>query len=175
MSYTRPMSENELATASRDELLPSLRQLAMVNEQLAAVNEQQKTLIGALQARLSTLEHKRAGRSGPGMPGPTPPRTPPPPPTQPRTQRGRGFGRPRLPPTETVDQVVETCPAGGTPRAGGWVQATREVLEVPLGPGRVSAPQDRARRWPRWEKRQMPPVALDGLVLDAQQRGGSGG
>ena len=168
------MSENELAAASRDELIAYLRQLEMVNAQLVAVNEQQKTLIAALQARLSALEQKLAGRSGPGMPGNKPARTKPVTPAKPRKQRERGFGRPRLPPTETVEHVMEACPDCGITLVGGWVQATREVLEVPIVPVRVIEHQYWARICPTCEKRQLPKVELAGIILDEQQRVGIG-
>jgi transposase len=161
------MSESELAAASRDELIAYVRQLV-------AVTDQQKALIAALQARISALEQKVAGRGGPGMPGNKAARAKPAKPAKPRKQRGRGFGRPRLPPTETVEHALAACPECGTTLAGGWVQVTREVIEVPSAPVRVIEHQYVARICPTCEKRQMPKIELAGVVLDEQQRVGIG-
>jgi hypothetical protein len=106
------MLESELADASRDELIAYIRQLE-------AVGEQHQQVIAALQTRVHALEQKLAGRSGPGMPGTKPPRSGATKPAKPRKNRGHGFGRPRLPPTETVQHVLHQCPDCGTALAGG--------------------------------------------------------
>jgi transposase len=161
------MSESELAAASRDELIALIRRLE------AAVGDQ-TALNDALQQRIRALEHRLAGRGGPGMPGNKPPRSTAAPPTKARKKRDQGYGRPRLPPTETVPHVLETCPDCGTTLVGGWVQATREVIELPVAPVRVIEHQYLARECPLCQKRQVPPVELAGVVLDAQQRLGIG-
>jgi transposase len=161
------MTEHEVASASRDELI------AVICRQEGIIGEQQ-TLIGALQVRISALEQKLSGRSGPGMPGLKPGRGKVPPPPTERKRREKGYGRPRLPPTETVQHAVERCPACGTTLVGGWVQATREVIEIPLAPVRVSEHQYWARECPCCHKRHVPPVALAGVVLAEQQRLGIG-
>jgi transposase len=135
--------------------------------------DEQQTLIAALQVRISALEHKLSGRNGPGMPGLKPARGKAPP-TKERKRREKGYGRPRLPPTETVQHVVETCPDCGTTLLGGWVQGTREVIELPLAPVRVIEHQYWARECPCCHKRHVPPVDLDGVVLEEQQRLGIG-
>jgi hypothetical protein len=56
------MTENELAAASREELI------AVIRSQDRVIGEQQ-AVIAALQVRISALEQKLSGRSGPGMPG----------------------------------------------------------------------------------------------------------
>jgi transposase len=161
------MTEDEFAAASRDELI------AVIRHQDGVVREQQ-TLIAALQSRISALEQKLTGRSGPGMPGLKPARTKAPPPSKERKHREHGYGRSRLLPTETVQHAVETCPGCGTTLVGGWVQATREVIDVPLAPRRVIEHQYLARECPCCHKRQLPPVDLAGVVLDPQQRLGIG-
>src|SRR5436189_5765274 len=123
------MTENELALASREELI------AVIQRQETLIAEQQ-TLIAALQVRISALEHKLSGRNGPGMPGLKPARGKAPAPKE-RKRREKGYGRPRLPPTETVQHVVERCPTCQMTLLKGWVQATREVIEIPLAPVQV--------------------------------------
>jgi len=154
------MTESELAAASRDELIACVRQ--------------QQSVIAVLHARITALEQKLAGRSGPGMPGNKPAPAQPPKPAKPRKQRERGFGRPRLPPAETVQHSYGTCPDCGTTLGGGWIQATREVLEVPVAPVRVIEHQYLARVCPLCQKRRVPPVELAGVVLAEQQRLGIG-
>lgn len=160
------VTENELAAASRDELI------AVIVSQDRIIREQQR-LIAALQVRISALEQKLRGRSGPGMPGLKPARAAVPLPKE-RQRRETGYGRPRLPPTETVQHVVETCPDCGTTLMGGWVQATREVIEIPLVPLRVLEHQYLARECPCCCKRHMPQVELAGEILSKQQRLGIG-
>ena len=70
--------------------------------------------------------------------------------------------------------MLDTCPDCGTTLVGGWVQATREVIELPVAPVRVIEHQYVARECPLCQKRQMPPVELAGIVLDPQQRLGIG-
>ncbi len=57
---------------------------------------------------------------------------------------------------------------------GGWVQATREVIELPLAPVRVIEHQYLARLCPCCGQRRVPSVDLAGLVLADQQRLGIG-
>lgn len=161
------MSENELAAASRDELIAYIRQLE-------AMGEQHTSVLAALQARIHALEQKLAGRGGPAMPGNKPARIPSEKSEKGRKKRRTGFGRPRLPPTETVQHVVETCPTCQTRLVGGWVQATREVIELPIAPVRVIEHQYVARVCPLCQKRQVPKVDLTGVVLAKQQRLGIG-
>jgi transposase len=161
------MSENEITAASRDDLIAYIRQLE-------AIVAQKDTLVGGLQARITALEQKLAGRSGPGMPGTKVGRPKSASPETPRKKRGTGFGRPRLPPTETVQHALEQCPACRTHLVGGWVQATREVIELPRAPVRVIEHQYVARVCPVCQKRRVPPVELTGVVLEAQQRLGIG-
>src|SRR5437660_12125899 len=112
------MTEHDFATASREALI-------------ALILEQHATIVG-LQERISALEKRLAGRAGPGMPGNKPVRPKAGKPTKPRQTREEGFGRPRLPPTETVQHVLEACPDCRTTLRAGWVQATREGIEVLL-------------------------------------------
>ena len=157
------MDENDLVGVSRDALL------ALVVE-LRAIVAQRDATIGALQTRIAALEQRLTDRGGPGMPGNKVAATKPKLPPKERKKRVRGFGRPRLTPTEIVQHAVETCPACGTGLVGGWVQRTREVIEIPVVAVRVIAHQYLARECPLCGKRHVPPVVLDGVVLGKRHR-----
>jgi hypothetical protein len=77
-------------------------------------------------------------------------------------------------PTQTVAHAVEQCPDCGTRLVGGWVQRTREVIELPLAPVQVIAHQYLARECPLCRTRHVPPVALAGVVLGQRHRLGIG-
>ncbi len=116
--YNRGMdARRDLGSVARDELLALVdAQSAVITRQDEVIAQQAEqirqhaAITAALQERIRALEQKLAGRGGPGMPGIKPARVPPPPPEKPRKQRGQGFGRPRLPPTETVQHALGTCP-----------------------------------------------------------------
>jgi transposase len=73
-------------------------------------------------------------------------------------------------PTTTVAHAVDACPDCGTHLVGGWVQRTRQVLELPIQPVEVIEHQYLARECPLCGKRHVPRVALDGLVLGRRHR-----
>lgn len=150
----------ELESASRDELV--------------AIIVQQRTVIAELQRRIAMLEQRLAGRSSPGMPGNKPVATKPQTLPKLRKKRAGGFGRPRLTPTDTVQHSVEICPDCGTRLAGGWVQRTREVIEIPITPVQVIEHQYIARECPLCRTRHVPAVDLDGVVLGKRHRLGLG-
>lgn len=158
----------------REQLLVLLAQQDTLIAEQAEQIRQQTLVTAALQERIRALEHKLSGRGGTDMPGTKPARVAPAPTTKPRQKRHQGFGRPRLPPTETVQHALAACPACGTTLVGGWIQATREVIELPLAPVRVTEHQYLARICPCCQKRQMPKVDLAGIVGDQQQRLGIG-
>ena len=137
-------------------------------ETLIALILEQDATIGVLQERIGILEKRLASRVGPGMPGNKP--TPPPKPPQARQKRAHGYGRHRLPPTATIQHAVDTCPDCGTRLVGGWIQATREVIELPVVPVQVIDHQFIARECPLCHRRQVPKVALEGVVLGRQHR-----
>ena len=125
-------TEIDLTTASRDVLI--------------AIIVQQQAVIAELQVMIVRLERRVAELEGQAKPG-GPPRMPglksssgrqPPAQQQPRKQRRHGFARPRMTPTHRVEHVVENCPDCGTHRTGGWVQRTREVIELPVVPVQVT-------------------------------------
>jgi len=71
-------------------------------------------------------------------------------------------------PTHRVEHALEVCPDCGTHLVGGWVQRTREVIEVPV---QVIEHLFIARVCPVCEQRRMPKVELAGVVLGRQRLG----
>ena len=148
-------TEIDLTTATRDVLIAIIAQLQ------ATVLEQQR-VIERLQRRIAELE----GQAKPGgplrMPGLKTKSGRKPPAQQPRKQRRHGFARPRMTPTHRVEHVMENCPDCGAHLSGGWIQRTREVIELPVVPVQVTehvyiartCPADGAahlrRNWTAW-------------------------
>jgi hypothetical protein len=131
---------------------------------IALILEQHATIL-TLHERIRLLEKRLAEWASPGMLRNKPPSPKPPRPPKVRRKRAHGYGRPRLPPTDTVQHAYATCPDCGTHLVGGWVQATREVIEVPVVPAQVIEHQYIARTCPLCRKRQVPPVELSAVVL----------
>ncbi len=90
---------------------------------------------------------------------------------EPSKQRRHGFARPRLTPTHRVEHVVENCPDCGTQLSGGWIQLTREVIELPLVPAQVTEHVYIARTCPVCQQRRLPQAELDGVVMGRQRLG----
>ena len=188
-------TEVDLTTVDRAVLIASIAQLQ------ATVLEQQR-VIERLERRIAELE----GQAKPGGP----PRMPglkaksggqPPVKQQPRKQRRHGFARRRMTPTQRVEHVrvehvMENGPDCGTHLTGGWTQRTREVIELPVAPVRVTehvyiartcpartcpartcpartcpARTCPARTCPACRRAGTPPAGLDGVVLGRQRRG----
>ena len=149
---------------------------AAPREVLLSVISQQQNTIAQLQRRIETLEGK-AKPGGPwGMPGVKPksgqrssrekglekgPRKP----------RPHGFARQRMTPTHRVEHVLESCPECGTGLAGGWVQRTREVIDLPVAPAQVAEHVYIVRVCPICEQRRVPPADLAGVALGKQRLG----
>ena len=74
-------------------------------------------------------------------------------------------------PTNRVEHVVESCPDCGTHLTGGWVQRTREVIELPVVPVQVTEHVFIARTCPARRRRCIPPAQLDGVALGRQRLG----
>ena len=136
-------------------------------------------IIAELQAVIERLQRRVAELEGQAKPG-GPPRMPglksssgrqPPAQQQPRKQRRHGFARPRMTPTHRVEHVVESCPDCGTHLTGGWVQRTREVIELPVVPVQVTEHVFIARTCPACRRRCIPPAQLDGVALGRQRLG----
>lgn len=73
-------------------------------------------------------------------------------------------------PTTTVAYAVEVCPDCGTRLVGGWVQRTRQVIELPVQPVEVIEHQYVARECPLCRRRHVPRVELAGVVLGPRHR-----
>ena len=158
-------TEIDLTTASRDVLI--------------AIIVQQQAVIAELQVMIVRLERRVAELEGQAKPG-GPPRMPglksssgrqPPAQQQARKQRRHGFARRRMTPTHRVEHVVESCPDCGTHLTGGWVQRTREVIELPVVPVQVTEHVCIARTCPVCRRRRVPTAQLDGVALGRQRLG----
>jgi uncharacterized coiled-coil protein SlyX len=154
----------DLTTASRESLL------ALIAELQATIAEQ-KAAIAQLQRRTAALEARLNTRGSPGMPGNKPSSRQRPPRKEGRKGRDHGFARMRMTPTQRVEHAVEVCPDCGTHLAGGWVQRTREVIEVPVVPVEITEHVFIARLCPVCRRRHVPKVALRGVVTGQQRFG----
>ena len=125
-----------------------------------------------LQRRIDVLEGKAKPGGPKGMPGIKPQAgRRPPQDKSPRKPRPHGFARQRIIPTHQVEHAVESCPDCGTGLAGGWVQRTREVIDLPVVPVQVTEHVFIARTCPACERRRVPPAQLDGVALGKQRLG----
>ena len=70
-----------------------------------------------------------------------------------------------------MEHVVESCPDCGTHLTGGWVQRTREVIELPVVPVQVTEHVFIARTCPVCRRRRVPTAQLDGVALGRQRLG----
>ena len=172
--------ERDLTTADRDALLAIIAEHeALLAREQATTTEQQVTIaalqstIAELQKRIAALERRLSGGGSSGMPGNKPatgkPATRK---TDAKKKRPHGFARVRMVPTEQVEHAVDACPDCGTHLFGGWVQRTREVIEIPMVPVRVIAHVFVARECPVCGKRCIPTEeVLEGAVVGQQRLG----
>ena len=147
----------DLATASREALLGVIAELKATNAQL--------------QQRVTALEIRLNNRGSPGMPGNKPPSGRQAPRKATRKRRPHGFARVRMAPTHRVEHVLEVCPECGTDLVGGWVQRTREVIEIPVVPVQATEHVFVARVCPICEQRRVPKVELKDAVVGRQRLG----
>ena len=164
MNYTT-MSRAELLRVVTQEQAVIAEQQAMIG-QLQRVNDELRERIAALEEQMS---RKDGGATG--MPGNKPASTRRKKSKEEAQRRRPGVGRQRMTPTETVVHAVAVCADCGTALRGGWVQRTREVVELPLAPVRVVEHQFIARECPRCGKRQVPAVDLSQVVVGKQRFG----
>ena len=135
MSYRSMDTELDLNTASRQALLALSARQQAVNLELQTTILEQQAVIARLQRRIEVLEGKAKPGGPRGMPGIKPPSGQRPPRKEgPRKPRPHGFARRRMMPTHRVEHALESCPECGTGLSGGWVQRTREVIDVPVVP-----------------------------------------
>ena len=91
---------------------------------------------------------------------------------KPRRKRTHGFARRRMEePTAQVTHAPEFCPEWHTTLSGGWVQRTREVIELPAAPAEVTEHVFIARTCPLCRKRRLPQDPLKGLAVGRQRLG----
>ena len=139
---------------------------------LIAIIAELQAVIERLQRRIAELEGQAKPGGLPRMPGlKAKSARKPPAQQQPRKQRRHGFARPRMTPTHRVEHVMENCPDCGAHRSGGWIQRTREVIELPVVPVQVTEHVYLARTCPACRRRCTPPAVLDGVVLGQQRLG----
>ena len=154
----------DVTSASREELI------ALILAQQGQIETLQASIV-QLQERIRELE-ARLGKGRPqGMPGNKPASVKGPERKTTRKPRPHGFARVRMTPTERVEHAVESCPECGTRLGGGWVQRTREVIELPIMPVKVTEHVFIARLCPTCRKRRVPQVELGGVVMGKQRLG----
>ena len=145
---------------------------AASRETLLEIIAGQRAVIADLQRRIGVLESRPNRRGSSGMPGNQPHSSrQAPEKKEPRKPRRHGFARQRMTPTQRVEHAVAVCPDCGTHLNGGWVQRTREVIELPVAPVEVTEHALVARICPVCQRRRLPKEALQGVVLGQQRLG----
>ena len=74
-------------------------------------------------------------------------------------------------PTQRVIHAPESCPECGTGLSGGWVQRTREVIDLPVVAAEVIEHVFVARVCPLCDKRRLPQEPLKGLAMGRRRLG----
>lgn len=157
-------TKRDLTRASREELL------RIIAEQEATITRLE-TVVAQLQQRVDALETRLCSRGSSGMPGTKPPTPRKAPRKEARQRRPHGFARTRMPPTRTVQHAIERGPDCGTHLVGGWVQRTRQVIELPVVPVEVIEHQFIARECPLCRKRHVPKARLHDVAVGKQRLG----
>ena len=167
------MSESVLESMSREELLALIRELLPIN------TEQQR--------RIKFLEREIAKRGAPppgstsasisGQTGKEVPAFVKPnkkrrdqsndegQPEAPRKKRPHGFARRREEPTEVVEHAADQCSGCGRKLSGGWVHASRQVIEIPPVPVQVIEHRFLGRHCGVCRCREIPRPDLSGVAL----------
>jgi transposase len=160
----------DLSATSREALLALVvAQQATLAEQRRQLVEQAAT-ITLLQGRITQLEQRLGSSGGTRVPGTKSAQRSKATGT-PRKRRDRGFARVRLTPTATVQHGAAACPDCGTRLAGGWVERTREVIDLPIAPVTVTEHQILARTCPQCRRLVRPTAPLAGVVRGKQRVG----
>ena len=151
-------TEVDLTTVDRIVLIVIIAEFEAVIEQL---QQQIAELEGKVEPggplRIPALKAK-SGRKPPAQ-------------QEPQKQRRHGFARPRMIPTHRVEHVIENCPDCGAHLSGGWLQRTREVIELPVVPVQITEHVCIARTCSACRRPCTPPAELDGVVLGQQSLG----
>ena len=144
-------------------------------ETLLVIIAEQQGVISELRQRVESLEARLSG-GGPGarMPGHKPAardKKGAGEAKKSRRKRQQGFARLRMEPTAQVTHAPEFCSECHTARSGGWVQRTREVIELPVCPAEVTEHVFIARRCPLCRKRRLPQDPLREVAVGRQRLG----
>ena len=144
-------------------------------ETLLAVIAEQQGVISELRQRVESVEARLSG-GGPGarMPGHKPVargKKGAGEAKKPRRKRQQGFARLRVEPAAQVTHAPEFCPECHTALSGGWVQRTREVIELPVCPAEVTEHVIIARRCPLCRRRRLPQDHLREVAVGRQRWG----
>ena len=144
-------------------------------EALLAIIAEQQGVISELRQRVESLEARLSG-GGPGarMPGHKPAarrKKSAAEEKNPRRKRQQGFVRLRMDPTAQVTHAPESCPECHTTLSGGWVQRTREVIELPVCLAEVTEHVFIARGCPLCRKRRLPQDPLREVAVGRQRSG----
>ena len=145
-------AEVDLQSGSRETLLAVIAELRRRVEELEALLSSRGPTAGMPGNKPSVKRHQ------PEMKGP-------------RKRRLHGFARRRMEPTQRVIHAPESCPECGTGLSGGWVQRTREVIELPVVAAEVIEHVFVARICPLCRKRRLPQEPLQGLAVGRQRLG----
>ena len=152
-AYTRPQAKQR-----RTAQLALERQLLVIGQPFlhdtsatpAKLCRRIERHIAGLEKRIAQSEGQAKSGGSRGMPGLKPKADgKPAQPRKPRKSRPHGFARARMTPTHQVEHVVVDCPDCGTPLSGGWIQRTREVIDLPQVPVQVTEHAYIARTCPQ--------------------------
>ena len=149
----------DLTKASRETLLAVIAELQDTNAGLRRRVESLEARLSAAGPRGRMPGHKPAGK------GHQPQRK------EPRKRRPHGFARRRTEPARRMEHAAESCPECHTTLSGGWVQRTREVIDIPVAPVEVTEHVFMARLCPLCRKRRLPQAPLRGLAVGRQRLG----
>lgn len=160
-AHEATITQQQERIAQQDATITAL--LARVAE-LEAATERLGVLEEALQRTQAQLRQPKVKPNRPERSGERPP----------RKRRAQGASRPRMP-AETVTEVVQHVPGAcarcGTTLSGGWVQRTREVLEVVPQPVQVIRHEIVVQLCPVCQQRCVPQVDLSQVVLGQHRIG----
>ena len=149
----------DLTKASRETLLAVIAELQDTNAGLRRRVESLEARLSAAGPRGRMPGHKPAGK------GRQPQRK------ELRKRRPHGFARRRTEPARRMEHAAESCPECHTTLSGGWVQRTREVIDIPVAPAEVTEHVFMARLCPLCRKRRLPQAPLRGLAVGRQRLG----